>query len=136
MVQGLGASLIDPADHVSDYADVPAECARCRHEHLGCYRGYCRAGRPDSGGRAGGCPQLGWIFFINIPVGLIGLFLAWRNVPVFEQKKHSFDWLGVVLSAVGLFLLVFGIQEGATYDWGTITDSFHGHRYRGERVGV
>jgi len=39
----------------------------------------------------------GWIFFINIPVGLVGLFLAWRNVPVFEQKKHSFDWLGVVL---------------------------------------
>ncbi len=47
-------------------------------------------------------------------------------MPVFEQKKHSFDWLGVVLSAVGLFLLVFGIQEGATYDWGTITDSFMG----------
>ena len=68
----------------------------------------------------------GWIFFINIPIGLVGLFLAWRNVPVFEQKKHSFDWLGVVLSAVGLFLLVFGIQEGATYDWGTITDSFMG----------
>ena len=57
---------------------------------------------------------------------MVGLFLAWRNVPVFEQKKHSFDWLGVVLSAVGLFLLVFGIQEGATYDWGTITDSFMG----------
>ena len=68
----------------------------------------------------------GWIFFINIPVGLVGLFLAWRNVPVFEQKKHSFDWLGVVLSAVGLFLLVFGIQEGGTYDWGIMTDSFLG----------
>ena len=68
----------------------------------------------------------GWIFFINIPVGLVGLFLAWRNVPVFEQKKHSFDWLGVVLSAVGLFLLVFGIQEGATYNWGIMTDSFLG----------
>ncbi|MET0189752.1 MAG: MFS transporter, partial [Pseudonocardia sediminis] len=32
-----------------------------------------------------------------------------------------FDLLGVALSAVGLFLLVFGIQEGQRYDWGTIT---------------
>ena len=34
---------------------------------------------------------------------------------------HQFDWLGVVLSGLGMFLLVFGIQEGHQYDWGTIT---------------
>ncbi len=34
--------------------------------------------------------------------------------------SHSFDWVGVGLSAVGMFLLVFGIQEGEKYDWGTI----------------
>ena len=37
------------------------------------------------------------------------------------HPRHRFDLPGVVLSAVGLFLLVFGIQEGETYDWGTIT---------------
>ena len=43
--------------------------------------------------------------------------------PRFPRRSHSFDWLGVALSATGLFLLVFGIQEGDSYDWGTITDS-------------
>src|SRR5690606_25884751 len=54
---------------------------------------------------------------------VLALVLVLRNVPRFSHRAHSFDWLGVVLSATGLFLLVFGIQEGDTYDWGTITDS-------------
>jgi MFS family permease len=62
-----------------------------------------------------------WIFFINVPVGIVGLVLAWRLVPVLETHAHRFDWLGVALSGVGMFLLVFGIQEGHQYDWGTIT---------------
>ena len=62
-----------------------------------------------------------WIFFINIPVGIVGFVLAWRLVPRLETHMHRFDWLGVVLSGLGMFLLVFGIQEGHQYDWGTIT---------------
>jgi hypothetical protein len=42
-------------------------------------------------------------------------------VPRLPIHSHRFDVLGVVLSAVGMFLLVFGIQEGETYDWGTIS---------------
>ncbi|WP_316316722.1 MFS transporter, partial [Clavibacter michiganensis] len=62
-----------------------------------------------------------WIFFVNVPVGVVAFVLAQRFVPTFERRGHRFDYLGIVLSAVGMFLLVFGIQEGETYDWGTIT---------------
>lgn len=62
-----------------------------------------------------------WIFFVNVPVGIIAFIMAWRLVPSLQTHDHKFDLLGVLLSSVGLFLLVFGIQEGATYDWGTIT---------------
>jgi EmrB/QacA subfamily drug resistance transporter len=61
-----------------------------------------------------------WIFFINVPVGIVGFILAQRFVPSLTTHPHKFDIPGVLLSALGLFLLVFGIQEGATYDWGTI----------------
>jgi MFS family permease len=61
-----------------------------------------------------------WIFFINVPVGIVAFVLAWRLVPKLVTHQHRFDILGVVLSAIGMFLLVFGIQEGETYNWGTI----------------
>ncbi|MCB5274482.1 Multidrug export protein EmrB [Arthrobacter sp. SO5] len=61
-----------------------------------------------------------WIFFINIPVGIVGFVLALRFVPSLTTHPHKFDIPGVLLSSVGLFLLVFGIQEGETYNWGTI----------------
>src|SRR5882757_452759 len=62
-----------------------------------------------------------WIFFINAPVGVLGFVLAMRLVPDLPTHEHKFDLIGVVLSAVGLFLLVFGIQEGQKYNWGQIT---------------
>jgi MFS family permease len=58
-----------------------------------------------------------WIFFINIPVGVVGVVLAHRLVPEFATHSHRLDPVGVVLSALGMFLLVFGIQEGQTYRW-------------------
>ncbi len=61
-----------------------------------------------------------WIFFINIPVGVVAFALTMRNVPRLPTHAHRFDWLGVVLSAAGMFLLVFGIQEGESYNWGQI----------------
>jgi len=42
-------------------------------------------------------------------------------VPLLPTHPHRFDWVGVVLSGVAMFLLVFGLQEGHQYDWGTIT---------------
>jgi len=61
-----------------------------------------------------------WIFIVNVPVGLIALVLAWRLVPQLTTQPHKYDLLGIALSTAGLFCLVFGIQEGQTYDWGTI----------------
>jgi len=38
-------------------------------------------------------------------------------VPTLPTHSHRFDWLGVALSGIGMFLLVFGIQEGHQYSW-------------------
>jgi MFS family permease len=62
-----------------------------------------------------------WIFIVNVPVGVLGFVLAVRLVPVLPTHTHSFDWVGVALSGIGVFLVVFGIQEGEKYDWGQIS---------------
>ncbi|MCQ9164568.1 DHA2 family efflux MFS transporter permease subunit [Arthrobacter sp. STN4] len=61
-----------------------------------------------------------WIFFVNVPVGVVAFIMAWRLVPTLATHDHKFDLLGVALSSIGLFMLVFGIQEGEKYNWGTI----------------
>ena len=64
-----------------------------------------------------------WIFFVNVPIGVIGFLLALKLVPEVRSGARSFDWLGVVLSGVALLLVVFAVQEGSDYNWGLITDS-------------
>ncbi|EHK87024.1 drug resistance efflux protein, partial [Rhodococcus pyridinivorans AK37] len=58
-----------------------------------------------------------WIFFVNVPVGIVGFALAVRYVPVLPTSPHRFDVLGMLLSGAGLFCLVFGIQEGNSFEW-------------------
>lgn len=62
-----------------------------------------------------------WIFIVNVPIGVIAFVAAVALVPRLETRTHRFDLLGVLLSAVAMYLIVFGIQEGETYDWGTIS---------------
>jgi MFS family permease len=58
-----------------------------------------------------------WIFFINVPIGIIGLGLAVWLIPVLPTHKHRFDLVGVALSGVGMFLIVFALQEGQSGGW-------------------
>jgi MFS family permease len=58
-----------------------------------------------------------WIFIVNVPIGIIGLALAVWLVPALPTTSHRFDIPGVVLSGIGMFLIVFGLQEGQGHHW-------------------
>jgi EmrB/QacA subfamily drug resistance transporter len=52
-----------------------------------------------------------WIFYVNLPIGLLGFVLAARLVPdVRGEVRHRFDMLGFFLSGLGLSCLVFGLE--------------------------
>ncbi|MBF4459902.1 MFS transporter [Pseudoclavibacter sp. VKM Ac-2867] len=119
-VQGLGAALMTPQT-MSVITRIFAPDKRGAAMGLwGAVAGVATLVGPILGGFLVDGLGWEWIFFVNVPVGVVAFILAWRLVPDLETKAHSFDWLGVVLSAAGLFLLVFGIQEGETFDWGQI----------------
>jgi len=62
-----------------------------------------------------------WIFYVNLPVGLTTLVLAFLFVPDLRPGlRHRLDWVGVVLATLGLFGIVFGLIEGQRYEWGTV----------------
>jgi DHA2 family multidrug resistance protein len=69
-----------------------------------------------------------WIFYINVPVGALGIFLTWRNVHdsadvVAANKaravtlKANFDWAGLVLMTVAVAAMQYFFEEGAQKDW-------------------
>src|SRR3954452_21576158 len=59
-----------------------------------------------------------WIFFVNLPIGLIGLAMGWKLLPrvrVAAQAAGRLDWLGFVLLSPGLTALVFALAEVSTH---------------------
>ncbi|HEY1357683.1 MAG TPA: DHA2 family efflux MFS transporter permease subunit [Thermoleophilaceae bacterium] len=61
------------------------------------------------------------IFFLNVPIGIAAMVLAWLLMPVLRvRERHSLDVGGVLLLGVGLAALIFGLIDGERYDWGQI----------------
>ncbi|MGZ4491185.1 MAG: DHA2 family efflux MFS transporter permease subunit [Nocardioidaceae bacterium] len=119
--QGLGASMMTPQTMAVITRIFPPTKRGQAMGLWGATAGVATLVGPILGGVLVDVAGWQWIFFINAPVGVVGLVLGWRLIPKLPTHSHRFDVLGVVLSAIGMFCLVFGIQEGRTYDWGTIT---------------
>jgi EmrB/QacA subfamily drug resistance transporter len=120
VVQGLGASLMTPQTMAVITRIFPPDRRGAAMGLWGAVAGVATLIGPLLGGVLVDSLGWEWIFFINVPVGIVAFILAMRLVPKLPTHTHSFDILGVVLSAIGMFLLVFGLQEGGTYDWGVI----------------
>ncbi|HET8878765.1 MAG TPA: DHA2 family efflux MFS transporter permease subunit [Arthrobacter sp.] len=121
VLQGLGAALMTPQTMAVITRIFPPDRRGAAMGIWGATAGVATLVGPILGGVLVDGLGWEWIFFINIPVGIVGFVLAVRFVPALSTHPHKFDIPGVLLSAVGLFLLVFGIQEGETFNWGTIT---------------
>ncbi|MGC4934625.1 MFS transporter [Gordonia sp. DT30] len=116
-LQGIGAALITPQTMALITRIFPPEKRGAAMGVWGTVAGVATLVGPLLGGILTDSFGWEWIFFVNLPVGIVGLILAATLVPSVETHDHSFDWIGVVLSAVGLSALVFGIQDGEKYNW-------------------
>ncbi len=53
-----------------------------------------------------------WIFFVNVPIGIIAVIAAWRTLPRVEPKRtHALDVRGLILMSTGLPILTYGLAE-------------------------
>ena len=63
-----------------------------------------------------------WIFFVNLPFGLVVLLVTPLIIPDFRSgRRHRIDIPGVLLASAALLAICYGLVEGQKYDWGTIT---------------
>ena len=123
VVQGLGASLMSPQTMAVITRIFPPQQRGSAMALWGATSGVATLVGPILGGVLVDAFGWEWIFFINLPLGVAGFILAATYVPKLPTHPHRFDILGVILSAIGLFLVVFGLQEGNNYNWGTITNT-------------
>jgi len=117
VVQGIGAALLTPQTLSTITRIFPAERRGVAMSVWGATAGVATLVGPLAGGVL--VDRLGWqwIFFVNVPIGIIGLALAVWLIPALPTSTHNFDLLGVALSGVGMFMIVFALQEGQSHDW-------------------
>jgi EmrB/QacA subfamily drug resistance transporter len=60
-----------------------------------------------------------WIFFINVPVGIVAILLGTKVIPAMKARERTegFDRAGAVLIFTGLASLLFALSEGQTLGW-------------------
>jgi DHA2 family multidrug resistance protein len=58
-----------------------------------------------------------WTFYINLPVGLLSIFLAWQFIPEAPKRERRMDWLGLGLLAAGVAGLQYLLDRGTQQDW-------------------
>ena len=65
-----------------------------------------------------------WIFFVNVPIGIVAVIVCARIIPRGERKEKvegGIDIPGIVISGVGLFCLTLALVEGNTWGWTSAT---------------
>jgi EmrB/QacA subfamily drug resistance transporter len=120
--QGLGAAIITPAA-LSILTTTFAE-GKERNAALGAWGGVGAFGAVAGvllGGVLTDLLSWEWIFYVNIPVGVLGLVLTPFLIGESrDATAESYDVPGAVLVTGGLVTLVYAITQANSYGWGSI----------------
>jgi EmrB/QacA subfamily drug resistance transporter len=121
-LQGLGAALISPAA-LSIISTTFAE-GKERARALGVWAAIAIGGSAVGlvlGGALTQSFSWRWIFFVNVPVGILTFLAALRLVPESkdEHAHQGYDLAGAVTVTGGLMVLVYGLVRSASHGWGS-----------------
>jgi EmrB/QacA subfamily drug resistance transporter len=121
-LQGLGAALVSPAALsiiTTTFADGPE-----RTRALGVWGAIAASGSAVGlllGGILTEALSWQWIFFVNIPIGLVAFLASLRYVPESraEKRPSGADVIGALSVTSGLIALVYTIVKAKDYGWGS-----------------
>lgn len=127
-VQGMGAGALQPTEQAILRQTFPPKEQGMAMALFGMAVMLGPAIGPTLGGYIVDQYSWPWIFFINLPVGALGLFMVARFVPepediraknreIAEQQRKHFDWQGILLLTVGLAAMQYMLEEGQKDDW-------------------
>jgi EmrB/QacA subfamily drug resistance transporter len=110
-LQGIGGAMMTPVGRVIVVKSAPKRDMVKAMNYITIPGALAPLLGPSVGGFIVTYFSWPWIFFINLPIGVIGLLLVWVHIPeIHEDNVARFDALGFVLAGVGLATLVFGFE--------------------------
>ncbi len=126
--QGLGAGgLFTLAFAITGDIIPPRERAKYQGYFLAVF-GTSSVLGPVVGGALSGQNSLAgidgwrWIFLLNVPIGILALFVVNRVLQFDNARRHQqLDWQGAVLLVVGLVPLLIVAEQGRTWGWDSLS---------------
>ena len=116
-VQGLGGAAVAPLSLTLLAGAVPDKMRTAAVGIWGGISGLGVAVGPVVGGAVVEGLDWHWIFWLNVPVGVVAVILAATVLPESRGGARKLDPLGLVLSAAGMLLLIWGVVDGPDRGW-------------------
>src|SRR5579864_1257163 len=117
VVQAAGAALLTPTSLGLILATFPPERRQGAVRAWTAVGGFAAALGPVIGGLLVAASWR-WVFFVNVPIGLVALVVGWRRLPhVAGQRVPAPDALGALLITGGIGALALGLVNGNAWGW-------------------
>src|SRR6202049_2109987 len=121
VLQGVGGALLVPQTLAILTSLFPPERRGAAFGVWAGVAGLATLAGPTVGGAIVTYIDWRWIFFVNVPIGIVALVATFIIVPDLRPgRRHGWDIVGIFLATAGLFGVVFGLIEGERYNWGEI----------------
>ena len=118
-LQGLGGGAVFPIAFAI-IADLYPPEERAKYGALfGAVFGLSSVLGPLLGGYVTDTFGWPWIFFLNVPLGLVSLFVCWRLLPPIKHPEsgRNIDYVGAALFAAALIPILLGLSNKRELDW-------------------
>jgi len=122
VLQGAGGAALFPLAIALIFAVFPPEERGAVNGFFGIPVLFAPAIGPTLGGYIVQYIDWRWIFYVNVPIGIVGVVIGLRSLPApAPQTGLRFDLRGFLILAAGLALLLYGLSNLAYDGWGSVT---------------
>jgi EmrB/QacA subfamily drug resistance transporter len=116
---GIGGALMWPAVLGMTYRILPKSKAGLAGGIILGAAGFGNAVGPLIGGALTDLASWRWIFFLNLPIALLGILVTWWTIPkaAVSEQEHGVDYGGIVVLSIGLLALLLALDQGTDLGW-------------------
>ncbi|HEY1761912.1 MAG TPA: MFS transporter [Acidimicrobiales bacterium] len=121
-LQGIGAAIAAPTALALIATNFPE--GRARNRAMGVYAAMSGGGGAVGlllGGLLTSYVSWRWIFFVNVPIAAVVLFLAPRALSESESSSGHLDVPGAVTATGGMLALVYGLSNASSHSWSSLS---------------